>query len=457
MPDLRVCPNCGAYVVTDRNVCPRCDAPLDDTAPQPAVSSAETDDPVADVLAEIDAAQAIDEGEPPAETAPWLPHVEAESERAGEGTEPAPGEEGTASQPILAHEGRPTMPGWLPEATLPAVHLAPPAPTGNGPDAGAEPFDAHDRPTSPNLDLGGAARREPARTPFEAEVTLARLPEDIDDELAGAPSREPTMQFDRKLHAEPPREAGMTSPALALEPVAAPPAAALRPPAQGWSPYPYGGAQSYWDAATRFFQQRVQSYLDAGYRVHVHAAHEATLSLGKQLGALGWVLAILSVIGALWYVLILALSGFRPDMAYLTLEADGRVYEDGSGAAHVRRERSRAGRRWSLVGLTILALSLVLAIVLGVVVGLALQQERNRAAFSEVYFFGALYANTFDIETDITPSAEDVARAENATVAVSLLGGLALIGLWGGATLLVIGTVHALAYRTRVPPLPGYA
>jgi len=144
-------------------------------------------------------------------------------------------------------------------------------------------------------------------------------------------------------------------------------------------------------------------------------------------------------------------------MAYLTLEADGRVYEDGPGAAHVRRERSRAGRRWSLVGLTILALSLVLAIVLGVVVGLALQQERNRAAFSEVYFFGALYANTFDIETDITPSAEDVARAENATVAVSLLGGLALIGLWGGATLLVIGTVHALAYRTRVPPLSGYA
>jgi len=455
VPDLRVCPNCGAYVITDRNVCPRCDAPLDDTAPQSAAPRVETDDPVADVLAEIDAAQTLDEGEPPAEAAPWLPHVEAEPEPAGEGIEPAPGEEGTASQPVPAREDRPTMPGWMPEATLPAVQVKPPAPA--EPDSVAGPLDAHDRPTSPSLDVDRPGGHAPARAPFEAEVTLARLPENIEDELVGVPSSEPTMQFDRKLHAEPPREAEMTSPARAPEPVAAPPLSALRPPMQGWSPYPYGGAQNYWDAATRYFQQRIQAYLDAGYRAHVHAAHEATLSLGKQLGALGWVLAILSVIGALWYVLILALSGFRPDMAYLTLEADGRVYEDGPGAAHVRRERWRAGRRWSLIGLAILALSLVLAIVLGVVVGLALQQERNRAAFSEVTFFGALYANTFDIETDITPSAQDVARAENATVAASLLGGLALIGIWGGATLLVIGTVHAQAYRTRVPPLPGYA
>lgn len=451
MPDLRVCPNCGAYVITDRNVCPRCDAPLDDTAPQFPTTGAEIDDAVTGELGEIGAAQAPDESEPPAGAAPWLPHIEAEPESAGEGIEPAPGEEGTASQPIPAREDRPTMPGWMPEATLPAVQVRPPA----GPDSVAGPLNAHDRPTSPSLDVGHPGSH--ARAPLEAEVTLARLPENIEDELAGAPSSEPTMQFDRKLHAEPPREAEMTSPALAAELVTAPPLSALQPPAQGWSPYPYGGAQNYWDAASRYFQQRIQAYLDAGYRTHVHAAHEATLSLGKQLGALGWVLAILSVTGALWYALILALSGFHSDMAYLTLEADGRVYEDGPGAAHIRRERWRAGRRWSLAGLTILALSLVLAIVLGVVVGLALQQERNRAAFSEVTFFGALYANTFDIKTDITPSAQDVTRAENATVVTSLIGGLALIGIWGGATLLVIGTVHALAYRTRVPPLPGYA
>lgn len=439
MPELRVCPNCGAYVVTDRSICPRCDAPLDEpaaTAPGPAA-----DDPEADLQAEDEAVQAPDEPDQPIDTAP---------EAAGEGIEPAPGEERTASDGSPAGEDRPTMPGWLPEAALPAE---PPEPSAPSAERGApdRPPEAGDQPTSPSLDPSGAGQR--AHAPFQADVTLARLPEDIEDELSGGPTSEPTLQFDRRLGAEPPREAGVTSPTPAPAAVAAPSAAALRPPAQGWSPYPYGGAQNYWDAATRFFQQRIQAYLDAGYRTHVRAAHEATLSLGKQLGALGWALAIVSVIGALWYLLILALSGFRADMAYLTLEADGRVYEDGPGAAHIRRQRSRAGRRWSLIGLTILVLSLVLAIVLGVIIGLALGQESARAALSEVNLIGAFYANTFHVETSITPSAADVARAENAAIAASLLGGLALVGIWGGATLLVIGTVHALAYRTRVPPL----
>jgi len=37
----------------------------------------------------------------------------------------------------------------------------------------------------------------PAARAVRAEVTLARLPENIEDELVGVPSSEPTMQFDR--------------------------------------------------------------------------------------------------------------------------------------------------------------------------------------------------------------------------------------------------------------------
>jgi len=441
VPELRVCPNCGAYVITERAVCPRCDAPLDEPLPETTTPGAETDDPVADVLAEIEAAQAPDDDEL-AETPTWLPQVEPAEESAGEGEETAPGEKDTSSKPAPPREDRPTMPGWLPEATLPSVSAEPP-------DA---EDDAYAPPTDPHLNVNDLGS--------EAEVTLARLPENVEDELASGPSSEPTLQFDRQLHAEPPREADMTSPAQLQGPVAAPPASALRPPVSGWAPYPRGGAQNYWDAASRFFQQRIQAYLDAGYQAHVHAAHEATLSYGKPLGVGGWLLAIISLIGLLWYILIQGFSGFRPDTAYLTLEADGRVYEDGPGAAHVRRERSRSGRRWSLIGLTILVLSVVLALVLGTIVVLALQDEQRRAAASQIDLLGLPIAElleTLDITTEATASDAQIAEAENAAVVVSLLGGLALIGIWGGATLVIIGTIHALAYRTRVPALPGYA
>lgn len=447
MRELRICPNCGAYVITDRDICPRCDAPLDEPPPQANVPDTETDDPAADVLAEIEAAQAPDDlDEQPVEPPTWLPQVEPALETAGEGEATAPGEADIASEASPAREERPTMPGWLPEATLPAIRVQP---DGNAPEL---PFDAHDRPTSPRLDVSGVES--------EAEITLARLPEDVEEELSSGPGREPTLQFDRKLGVEPPYEADITSPTRPPGMVAAPPADALRPPAPVWSPQPYAAAQSYWDGATRFFQQRIQAYLDAGYQAHVHAAHEATLSIGKPLGVGGWLLAIVSIIGLLWYILIQAISGFRPDMAYLTLEADGRVYEDGPGAAHVRRERSRSGRRWSLIGLTILVLSLVLAIVLGAVVGLALRDDQRRAAASQIDLLGLPIGEVLealDATPAITASPEDIASAENAAVVVSLLGALALLGIWAGATLLVIGTIHALAYRTRVPALPGYA
>jgi hypothetical protein len=50
-----------------------------------------------------------------------------------------------------------------------------------------------------------------------------------------------------------------------------------------------------------------------------------------------------------------------------------------------------------------------------------------------------------------------VSLAKDGAVAYAILAGITVVGLWGGATLLVVGTIHASAYHTRVPPLPGQA
>ena len=343
MRELRVCPNCGAYVITDRNICPRCDAPLDAPSPEATASDTDLEDPVADVLAEIEAAQA-DEDEP-AETAPWLPEIEPAPE-SGEGGETAPGEEGTPSEPLAVREERPTMPGWLPEATLPAIHKEPEA-----------PLDPHDRPTSPNLDVSGGRRSRG----FEADVTIPRLPEDVEEELAGSPSDEPTMQFDRG----PARRLKRTSPA----PTARRNPSPRRPRPRCARPFRAGCRIQ---RAGRKLLGRCDSLLPAAHPGLSRRGLSGARPLRAGSHALlrqaarcrGWALAILTIIGLLWYIAIQAFSGFRRDMVYLTLEPDGRVYEDGPGGPHPARAIA-AGRRWSLVGLTILVLSLVLAIVLG--------------------------------------------------------------------------------------------
>ncbi len=231
---------------------------------------------------------------------------------------------------------------------------------------------------------------------------------------------------------------------------AAPPPPQIAPP--GYAPYGYGAPQAAPPQAA--FHQRVQAYVQGGYRVQSHRAYDAALVCGKSLGVAGWLLALISVVGALWYLLILLLSGLRSDTVYITLESDGYVYEEGPGAAHVRRQRARTGQRWGAFGVIVFFVSLLLALVLGVVASIVLTQDRYQAALREAYPAVTLFEERFS-STPADP--EDVALAKDAAVAFSILAGIAAVGLWGGATLFVIGTIHARAYRTPVPPLPGYA
>jgi hypothetical protein len=200
-------------------------------------------------------------------------------------------------------------------------------------------------------------------------------------------------------------------------------------------------------------QQRVAAYRHGGYRMHAHSQYEALLSQGKTLGVGGWILALLTGIGVLWYLLLLATSGFRQDDVFVVVEDDGRVYEDGPGAAHVRQSRARTGQRWAAFGLIVFFISLVTAILLGLIAGVVLTQDRYQAALREAYPAVTLFEEQFSAD-DAQP--DDVQLAEDGAVVFAVISVLTAVGLWGGATLFVIGTIHASAYRVRVPPLPGW-
>jgi hypothetical protein len=284
-----------------------------------------------------------------------------------------------------------------------------------------------------------AAEDVPAR--YRSEAGPGAPPADeirIQSEIQPTPSRQVRAPYViPPAPYTPPPDAAPPPPATL-----APPRPATLPPAAAFG---YGVAPG-----AAFLQQRVHAYRQSGYRLHAQSPYEATLSRGKALGALGWLVALLSIIGALWYGLILTASGFRRDRVYITLEQDGRVYEDGPGAAHVRRQRSRAGRRWSIFGAVIFVLALILAVILLVVAWIGRERYRPelRAAYPEI--------TLFEDEFDSTPADPDaVALVEDGVVAFSIVAGITLLGLVGGLLLLIIGFVHARAYRVRVP-VPGY-
>ncbi len=514
--NIRECPNCGAYVLSEDRHCPRCDFPLDDPPPQPAAaepapeSDASPPEPPAEEPGSDSPIEIVGEIDQPTTRLPWAKPVFAAEpagpESPGEREPAPPEEEEPADGPEAPGATRahtvPSEPAPLAEADEPAPHddltdlavpglpdatranmpppppdvpdepedragdevpeEAAPEPAGSRQDSGpgAEP-ETEPEPEAPPQDADTNAQEpEPAgpAVDFAAEKTMPRLTEDLvhpADEMGDAgldDSEMPTAQFRQHLD-EPgiPDESTLVreSQEAAATP-RVPPAPYTPPPGPVPQPMP-----AYMpDPGVAYLQQRVQAYVYGGYRLHVHAPHEATLSQGKQLGVGGWMLALVSVIGFLWYLLIVLVSGFKPDMAYLVLEADGRVYEDGPGAAHIRHQRARAGRRWSIFGLVVLFLSLGLAVVLIAVAGIVLTQERYQAALREAYPAVTLFEERF---SDAQADPDDVELAETGAVVYAVLAGLALLGLWGGATLFVIGTVHAGAYRVNVPPLPGYA
>ena len=159
---------------------------------------------------------------------------------------------------------------------------------------------------------------------------------DLDD------SEMPTAQFRQRLEEpEVPDEPTVVRQQQEAAPPASVPPAPYTPPPAMIAPPP---APAYAiDPGVAYLQQRVQAYVYGGYRLHVHAPHEATLSQGKQLGVGGWLLALVSVIGFLWYLLILMLSGFKPDMAYLVLKRTGASRGWARRATSGTSDRARGG------------------------------------------------------------------------------------------------------------------
>ena len=487
---MQRCPNCGAYVMSDDNICPRCDYPLGG----PALAGADVPDSDETVIDLSDRAGAYSapapEGVERDESAnPSLPDADAqvpdEAEDLGGLQVP---DLSTVSTSRLPHArpifpaGSPALaedPGPLPEERpLEAESLSPLAEENNAEDADgtyvipspeadetiladesgvpaeAEPVEGAPDPTGTQPHLA-----EPLAAPAEPEVDAAEMPTAQYSPGAPPASADKTIvqPTPNRQTAEPSRPAYIVPPAPftppPMSPYAPPPPVRITPPPLPAyaAPVEHGYAQP---PAVAYLQQRFAAYTRGGYQVLVHGPHEATLASGKRLSAGEWLLALITIIGFLWYVLIVAVSGFQADKVYIVLESDGRVYEDGPGAAHVRQSRSRAGRRWSAFGLIVFFVCLLLAILLGVVGAVFLTQDRYQAALREAYPAVTLFEENFS-RTEADPS--DVSLAKDGAAAYAILAGIAVVGLWGGATLFVIGTIHAGAYRTRVPPLPGLA
>ena len=457
--ETRRCPHCGRYVIAQDDICPACGEPLsaseEEGAPVPDAAEAiaepneteATDVPASpedaappEAVAAADAPDAdeTEAAEPPSaeEAAAEVETPEAEAasaEHTDEG-EPSPAEsvaEEAAAEAADAPEGPPEKPPSLPD-------------TLGTPDAVIPPVTA--------TPLGEQSTPPRAMTPPAAMPPVAAALAETGEHEA-VPSL-PTPA-DMMQETQPNLAAQMqpAAPAYIIPPAPYTPPP-LPAPAYALAPYAYAQPADPLAAAVAFLQQRVALYRQGGYHLVAHGPYEATLAYGKGLSVGAWMLALVSGVGLVWYLLLLALSGFQPDEVTIWVERDGRVYEDGPGAAHVRAQRARAGRRWRTIGAVIFALSLFVALVLGVFAGAVLSQERYQAALRQAYPAVTLFEERF---SDAPASADDVQLAKDGAVAFGVVAVLAAVGLWGGATLFVVGTVHASAYRVHVPPLPGWA
>lgn len=212
------------------------------------------------------------------------------------------------------------------------------------------------------------------------------------------------------------------------------------PQFQGWQ-----GQQpsSYW------LQQRIQAYLYGGYQMREQRPNEATLAYGKSIGFFWWVLAVMSVVGLLWYLFILILSGFRKDTVYISLEPDGYIYEDGSGAAHIRRRRSRVARRWGVIGILLAIFSTFTIIIMAV--SFTILMNRYDAELASAYpEFSFIQGN---VNTDNLDNTQ-VQNVKVVIPVIIIMSTLSVIGFVGGLSMSVISYLHSAAYSVEVAPLP---
>jgi hypothetical protein len=285
-----------------------------------------------------------------------------------------------------------------------------------------------------------------ARTP--SSVDVAAIDEDT------APSRENVVvnhQFEN-AHTSPLQPALSPRPAQQVPAptplptseralVATPniPAAPLTPP----PPYPANRSTS------NIVQQRVQAYAYAGYRLLQQRPNEIVMGYGKPLGFFWWIVGSASIVGIIWYFFVLLISGFQRDKVYIALEPNGHLYEEGPGAAHVRHRRSQNARRWGVVGVFMVLISifsLFLVILAASVLAGRYDAELN-AAYPEFGFVDAT------VDTATLDSTE-VQNVRVVVLTLIILVALSLSGAVIGTLMAFIGYLQAAAYRVGVSPLP---
>lgn len=222
-----------------------------------------------------------------------------------------------------------------------------------------------------------------------------------------------------------------------------PPPPAVAPssafPVQQWQNLP----SNYW------LQQRMEAYLYGGYQIREQRPTEATLAYGKSISFFWWVFAVMSVVGLLWYFFILLLSGFRKDTVYIYLERDGYVYEEGPGAAHIRRRRSRVARRWGVMGILLAAFSTFTIIIM--VVSTAILMSRYKSELASAY------PESSFIQGNVNTDNLDETQVQNVKVIVPVIivmSTLSVVGFVGGIAMSIISYLHSAAYRVEVAPLP---
>ncbi len=200
-----------------------------------------------------------------------------------------------------------------------------------------------------------------------------------------------------------------------------------------------------------WMQSRIQAYLYGGYQLQVQNPREAVLSYGKSLSFAWWIVGTASIVGTMWYMLLLLLSGFRRDQVYIFLEPDGAIFEEGPGAAHIRRQRARVGRRWGMISILIGTLSVITFLL--VVLALSILVGRYEAELNAAYPEFGLFDSSVD------PDTLDATEVQNVRVIVLVLGimlALSTVGFLGGTALFFISHLHAAAYRVEVAPLPNH-
>lgn len=438
--DVRVCPHCGAMVGGNTERCPRCDELLE-TSEEPSAELPLVENNLIDGIEDDEETEVLLSR--PAQMTTISAEIAVES---------VPDSSPSAEVAIDEVVSEPDANEVLNVAEEP--ESVPPEDVLSTPEVIEEPI-ASDLPAVSELDDTGEHQATPPNDPLA--VVTNDTPQNAlqDTPPQGSNALVIAEQFE-EAHTEPVTYGQLLRPASVVpmpEPLPAldtqPKMLQPLPPAPFTPPPIMSQPAAANTVSDQSYQQRVVAYAQGGYRLVQRMPTETVMSYGKSLSYLWWIIATASGFGIFWYWFILLVSGFRSDRVYIILEPDGYVYEEGPGAAHIRRRRTLNSRRWGVFGMFMLLVSvfsLVLAVLAGSVMLDRYQNELN-AAYPEL----GLFSNT------IAPNDLDATEVQNVRVAVLallILSAISISGVAAGAMMAFVGYLQAAAYRVKVAPLP---